>query len=368
MSSIPDENPKQAEVPDDPEHRREQTSLYGGQAIIEGVMMKGPERTVAAVRNPEGIIVHKILREGQDEQKRNFWYKAPFLRGFLILIDSLSVGYQALMFSGEVADPEGKPRNPLIENTMIIISLIIALSIFKFIPVVLAKWILGSTPGQAEATGGDLLGFSVLWSFVEGIIKAGVLVGYILSIRLMGDVRRVFQYHGAEHKTINAYEGGSDLSLDDVMKYPTFHPRCGTSFLFAVILFSLIFAMMFPLITWWLFGDPLKAMHIGIRFGLHIFFLPIIAAFGYEFIRMTAKLSPHSTFMRILTYPGRLFQMITALEPDRDMVEVALVSMHLAMGLKFPEALKASASAYKPPGSDSPESSEGKIEPDEILV
>jgi len=368
MSSIPDENPKNAEMPDDHEHRQEQTSLYGGQAIIEGVMMKGPERTVAAVRNPQGKIVHKILREGQDEKKRNFWYKTPFLRGFLILIDSLSVGYQALMFSGEVADPEGKPRNPLIENVMIIISLIIALSIFKFIPVVTAKWILGSTPSQAEATGGDLLGFSVLWSFVEGIIKAGVLVGYILSIRLMSDVRRVFQYHGSEHKTINAYEAGSDLSLDDVMRYPTFHPRCGTSFLFAVILFSLIFAVLFPLITWWLLGNPLAAMHIGIRFGLHIIFLPIIAAFGYEFIRMTAKLDPGGAFMRILTYPGRLFQMITALEPDRDMVEVALVSMHLAMGLKFPDALSAASSAYIPPGSDSPAPGQDKPEPDEIPV
>lgn len=365
MSSIPNENSKQS---DDPEHRQEQTALYGGQAIIEGVMMKGPERTVAAVRNPEGKIVHKILREGEQEKKRNFWYKTPFFRGFLILIDSLSVGYHALMFSGEVADPEGKPRNPLIENLMIIVSLIIALSIFKFIPVVVAKWILGSTPGQAEATGSDLLGFSVLWSFVEGIIKAGVLVGYVASIRMMKDVRRVFQYHGAEHTTINAYEDGSDLSVDDVVKYPTFHPRCGTSFLFAVILFSLVFAMLFPLITWWLLGNPLAAMHIGVRFGLHILFLPLIAAFGYEFIRLTAKLDPDSAFMRFLTYPGRLFQKITALKPERDMVEVAIVSMHLAMGLDLPEAVKAATTEYTPHGTGQPELSGQETKPDEIVA
>ena len=314
--------------------RHEKTSLYGGQAIIEGVMIKGPERTVAACRAPFGQIVHKILREGEDERKRNFWYKAPFLRGFLILIDSLSVGYTALMFSGQVADPEGKPRNPFIENLMVIVSLIFALCVFKFVPVLLARLMLGSMPTQAQGTSADLVGFSILWSAVEGVIKAMVLLGYILLIRLMRDVRRVFQYHGAEHKTINAYEAGSDLSLDDVARYPTFHPRCGTSFLFAIILFSLLIAMSFPLITWWLFGDPLRAMHLGIRFALHMIFLPIIASLGYEFIRLTARFSPNSLFMRILTYPGRLFQMITSLEPERDMIEVALVSMKLAMGVE----------------------------------
>lgn len=320
----------------DPADRKEQSALYGGQAIIEGVMMKGPERTVAACRAPSGEIVHKVLREGEDERKRNFWYKTPLLRGFLIVIDSLSVGYQALMYSGEVADPEGKPRNPIIENVMVIVSLLIALAIFKFVPVVIAKALLGSTPAQAEATRADLLGFSILWSAVEGVIKAMVLVGYILSIRLLSDIRRVFQYHGAEHKTINAYEGGSELNLDDVMRFPTFHPRCGTSFLFAIILFSLILAMLFPLITSWLVGNPLAAMHVGVRFGLHLLFLPIIAALGYEFIRLTARLNPDSLFMRILTYPGELFQRITALEPDRDMVEVALTSMRYAMGVEEP--------------------------------
>jgi uncharacterized protein YqhQ len=335
--------------------RQEKTALYGGQAIIEGVMMKGPERTVAVCRAPSGSLVRRVLREGQVEQRRNFWYKAPFLRGFLILIDSLSLGYQALLFSGEVADPEGKPRNPLIENAMIIFSLIIALGVFKFIPVFVAKSILGSTPTQAGVTGADLLGFSILWSALEGVIKAAVLVGYILSIRLLRDVRRVFQYHGAEHKTINAYEAGSDLSIDDVFPYPTFHPRCGTSFLFAVILFSLLFAMLFPLITWWAVGDPLAAMHVGARFGLHVLFLPIIAAFGYEFIRLTARLDPSAPLMRILIWPGRMFQKITALEPDRDMVAVALVSMRLAMGLETEAEAPAqgvSAHSHEPPGEE----------------
>ena len=318
----------------DTEERHSHASLYGGQAIIEGVMMKGPERTAAAVRAPGGEIIHKILREGQDERKRNIWYKTPVFRGILVLIDTFSLGYQALMFSAEVADPDAKPRNPYFENFMLIVSLGIAVLIFKFVPILIATWILGTTPKDVSATGTALLNFSIAWSAVEGVVKAGVLVGYVLSIRLLRDIRRVFQYHGAEHKTINAYEAGSDLSLQDVLKYPTFHPRCGTSFLFAVILFSLILAMFFPVITWWLFGKPLLAMHMGYRLVLQLIFLPIIAAIGYEFIRFTGRLNPHSGFMRILTYPGRLFQRITALEPSQDMIEVALVSMRYAMGLE----------------------------------
>jgi uncharacterized protein YqhQ len=320
-------------APVEAEDRHVHASLYGGQAIIEGVMMKGPERTAAAVRNPAGEIVQKVLRESKDEKKKNVWYKTPVIRGIFVLIDSVSLGYSSLMFSAEVADPDAKPSNPILENLMLIGSLAIALVVFKFIPMLIATWILGSKPQDTHATGAELLNFSVAWAAVEGVIKAGILVAYVLSIRLMKDIRRVFQYHGAEHKTINAYEAGSDLTIADVMKYPTFHPRCGTSFLFAVILFSLLFAMMFPLLTWWLFGNPLLAMNLKYRLVMHIIFLPVIAAIGYEFIRMTAKLNPHGLFMRTLTYPGRLFQRITALEPDRSMVEVALAAMHQAMGL-----------------------------------
>jgi uncharacterized protein YqhQ len=318
---------------EDADERHAHTSLYGGQAIIEGVMMKGPERTVAAVRSPSGEIVHKILRETPQERKKNIWYKVPIIRGVFVLVDSVSIGYNALMYSAEVFDPEAKPRNPIFESLMLILSLALALVVFKFVPILIATWILGTTPKQTGATGLELLSFSLEWSALEALVKVCVVVGYMLSIRLMKDIRRVFQYHGAEHKTINAYEAGSDLKLDDVLKYPTFHPRCGTSFLFAVILFSLLFAMLFPLITWWLFGNPLLAMRWSYRFVMHVIFLPMIAAFGYEFIRLTAKLDPHSPFMRILTYPGRMFQRITALEPESDMVEVALVSMRYAMGL-----------------------------------
>ncbi len=211
-----------------------------------------------------------------------------------------------------------------------------ALSLFKFVPIFLTKLVLGFDLGQDDISVGD----SVLFSALEGVMKAGIMVGYILLIRLMKDVRRVFQYHGAEHKTINAYEAGSDLSVANVVKYPTFHPRCGTSFLFAVILFSLLFAMMFPLLTLWLFGDPKLALNLGVRFGMHLIFLPVIASLGYEFIRFTGRFACDNPFMVVLTYPGRLFQKITALEPEDDMVEVSLVSMHLAMGLPVPDELQ----------------------------
>ncbi|HDS30468.1 MAG TPA: DUF1385 domain-containing protein [Firmicutes bacterium] len=307
---------------------------------------KGPERTVAACRAPDGNIVHKILREGTDEQKRNFWYKTPILRGVLILVDSLSIGYRALMFSGEVADPDSGPRNPFIENTMMIGSLIIALIFFKYVPILVAKGTLGVPPAEAERAGIELLNASMAWSAVEGLVKIILIIGYMLTIRaIFREIRRVFQYHGAEHKTINAYEAGVPLTVNDIEAYPTFHPRCGTSFMFAVILFSLLFAMMFPLITWWIAGDPRLALKIWVRLILHIIFLPIISAFGYEFIRLTARLNPNGLVMRFLTWPGRFFQKITALEPERDMLEVALVSMRHAMGIENPEPEKDISSA-----------------------
>jgi uncharacterized protein YqhQ len=281
--------------------------------------------------------VHKILREGQDERKRNFWYKTPILRGVLILVDSLSIGYRALMFSSEVADPDAGPRNPYLENIMLFGSLIIALLFFKYIPILVAKGLLGVPPSEGERAGIELLNASIAWSAVEGVVKVLLIVGYMWAIRAaFKEIHRVFQYHGAEHKTINAYEAGVPLNLEDIEAYPTFHPRCGTSFMFAVILFSLLFAMTFPLITWWIAGDPRLALKIWIRLIMHLTFLPIIAAFGYEFIRLTAKLNPSGAVMRILTWPGRFFQKITALEPDRSMLEVALVSMRLAMGVENP--------------------------------
>ena len=312
--------------------RKEQTSLYGGQAVIEGVMMKGPERTVVACRDPEGKIVKKVLREGADEKRKNFWYKTPFLRGLLVLVDSMTLGYSALMFSGQVADPDDTPRNPLIENTMLVVSLLIALTVFKFVPILLTKGVffLAHIDVNRESLP---IGINILFSAIEGIFKAAVLVGYMLSIRLIKEVRRVFQFHGAEHKTINAYEAGSDLTIDDIERYPTFHPRCGTSFLFAIVLFSLLIAMTFPLISLWLFGNPnLVLQNYFVRFGMHIFFLPIIASLGYEFIRFTARFDNNHTFIRILTWPGKLLQKVTALEPDRDMLEVACLSLNLAMG------------------------------------
>ena len=312
--------------------RKEQTSLYGGQAVIEGVMMKGPERTVVACRKPDGKIVKKVLREGVDEKKKNFWYKTPFLRGLLILVDSMSLGYKALMYSGQVADPDESPRNPFIESIAMILGLLIALLLFKFLPILITKGIfmLFGIDFDRETMP---IGISVFFSLIEGIIKAGILVGYMLSIRFLKEIRRVFQYHGSEHKTINAYEAGSDLSIDDIEKYPTFHPRCGTSFLFSIVLFSLLVAMTFPLITMWLTGNPnLAFTNYAVRFGLHILFLPMIASIGYEFIRFTARFDDKHPFIKILTWPGKLLQKVTALEPDRDMLEVACTSLHLAMG------------------------------------
>ena len=303
--------------------------------------MKGPNRTVAVVRAPSGEIVYKVLRESSSESKYNIWYKTPILRGLFVLSDAISLGYQALMFSGEVADPEVKNRNPYVDYLMLAFTFVIALAIFKFLPILIVRWILGAPP-EETSSGKVLLGYSLAWSAVEAVLKLGIVVGYVYFIRFMKEVRRVFQYHGAEHKTINAYEAGSEMNLDDVMNYPTFHPRCGTSFLFAIILLSLLFAIFFPLITWWVFKNPLLAMNTGYRLILHLIFLPIIAMVAYEFIRFTAQLNQSSPLMKLLTLPGRFIQKITALEPERSMVEVAVEALKLVMDEEPPLLKEAS--------------------------
>ena len=311
----PQELPTATQVtsPCDDDQRHAHTTLYGGQAIIEGVMMKGPERTAAAVRSPSGEIVHKVLREGQDEKKRNVWYKTPVLRGILVLVDTIGLGYSALMFSADVADPDAKPRNPLFENAMLIGSLVIALLIFKYVPMLLTKLILGATPQNTGTTGADLLNFSVAFSALEGVIKAAILVGYVLSIRLWKDIRRVFQYHGAEHKTINAYEAGADLTPASVARFSLAHTRCGTAFLLTLMVLSLFFfTILGPLPLAW-------------RLISRVLMIPVLVGIAYEYLRWTAN-HIKSPFVRFIVKPNLALQSLTTREPDEKMLEVAIVA------------------------------------------
>jgi uncharacterized protein YqhQ len=282
---------------------KREAKLYGGQAILEGVMMKGATKAVASVRNPDGQIVSKTIAEWPDKINKGF-RQYPFIRGIYMLGTSLSLGMTALKYSASIAmpDEEGKPSNPLVENLMFGVSIVLAVGLFLVLPTKLPVWL-----------GFKNMGFSPLWlNLIEGVIKIVVFIGYIMAISLMKDIRRVFQYHGAEHKTVNAYEAKVPLTVENVQKFPTAHYRCGTSFLFIVVIVHILLVVPFG------FADSLL-VRTAIRLGT---LLPV-ASISYEILRYSA--AHKSSFLcKLLFAPGLLFQKMTALEPDDSMVEVAI--------------------------------------------
>lgn len=282
---------------------KREAKLYGGQAILEGVMMKGATKAVASVRNPDGQIVSKTLSEWPEKVNKGF-RQYPFIRGMFTLWESLSLGMTALRYSAEVAmpDEEGKPSNPIVENLMFGVSIILAVGLFLVLPTKLPVWL-----------GFKKMGFGSLeLNLIEGVIKIMVFIGYIMAISLMKDIRRVFQYHGAEHKTVNAYEAKVPLNVENVQKFPTAHYRCGTSFLFIVVIVHILLVVPFG------FAESLLTRTI-IRLAT---LLPV-ASISYEILRFSAAHKSHF-LCRLLFAPGLLFQKLTALEPDDSMVEVAI--------------------------------------------
>ncbi len=291
-----------------PEER--EAKLYGGQAILEGVMMKGSNRAVASVRCPDGSIASKVIKEWPE--KKGFDIKRmSFIRGMFVLYESLTLGMIALRYSAETAfeEEEGEKPNPVIETLMFIVSFALAIGLFLVFPTKLVEWI-----GLKEA--GDSLSSSdpraLLLNIAEGVIRIIIFIGYILAISLMKDIKRVFRYHGAEHKTVNAYEARVPLSVENVQKYPTSHFRCGTSFIFIVVIVHILIAALFG------FSD-----NIWIRTAVRLGTLLPVASISYELLRISAA-KKSSLLCRVLFSPGLAFQKITALEPDDDMVEVAI--------------------------------------------
>ena len=238
--------------------------MYGGQAVIEGVMMRGTHSVAIAMRTPAAeITIHK---EPLGALYKNKLIKIPFLRGLVMLLDALILGTRALTISANTQTGENeKIQGPLLYLTLII-SLGIGVALFFLAPAAL---------GQLSER---FLGIGSWWgNLLEGLVRLGLLVGYIWAVGQMADIQRVFAYHGAEHKTINAFEAGVELSPDNVSKFPVEHPRCGTSFLLTLILLSiLLFSLLGPLPFW-------------ARMVSRILFLPILACIAYEYIRWTAN-------------------------------------------------------------------------------
>ena len=292
-------NPKELRLPS-----------YGGQAVMEGVMMRGKEHVAMAVRAPDGQIL--TYQEALPPLYRSKWMSVPFLRGVLGLWDSMNLGMRFLtkssnMVNGEDEQIEGKEL-----VLTVLLSLVLGIGLFFLLPALVSGWLDGPLGlGSLGRTG------AWLSNLLEGLIRLAILVVYLVVVGRMPEIRRVFSYHGAEHKTINAFEGGAELTPENVSKYTLVHPRCGTSFILTLVLISvLFFSLLGPLPLLW-------------RLLTRLLLLPVVSGLAYEYIRFAARHMDNSAFIRALIKPNLALQKLTTREPSEDMLEVAIKAFTL---------------------------------------
>jgi uncharacterized protein YqhQ len=292
---------------------------YGGQALIEGVMMRGRDAIAVALRHPDGRIVFEHERLDAGTVHGNRAAKWPFIRGLVVLYETLIVGTRWLIRSaGLQAEDEGVEIGRGAIAAMLGITALLAVGLFFLLPLVVATAAAGNNPN-------DLVQHTI-----EGLVRVLVFMGYLVLISRTPDIARVFRYHGAEHMTIHALEHGDPLVPSAVRKYPTAHPRCGTEFLVVVIALSIV--------AFGLVGRQTPVLMVGSRIVL----IPVIASIGYELLKAGAR-HRSNPVVRVIMWPGILVQMITTKQPTDDMIEVAIVAME--------EALRADGEAI-PAGSD----------------
>ncbi len=295
---------------------------YGGQAVIEGVMMRGRKTMAVAVRNPQGeIVLHEEPLKAKIYTSK--WGQWPFVRGLGMLWDALGLGIRALMWSGEVSvqeeDGEKVDFAGPVAWTTIAVSLIFAVAIFFLVPTLAAR-------GLARFVNDD----PIVDAIFEGVIRLLLFVGYLWLIGQMKDIRRVFGYHGAEHKTINAYEAGAPLEVTDVQRFSVQHTRCGTSFLLYVLVISII---LFAPLTFSSVEPGWLALLL--RFGTRLALIPVVAGIAYEIIRFSAA-HDSNRFMRALIWPGLMLQKLTTREPDDGMVACAIAALTARISRRWP--------------------------------
>lgn len=308
----------------------EEDAPIGGQAVMEGVMMRNGPVYALAVRHPDGSIVAE--RRPWFSMCRYAWMKKPFVRGFPILLDTLVNGVKALNRSAEQAAGDADEK---IEDWHLILTLCLALSMAIVLFVVTPH--LMSLGMQWLGLGGSVEGLSFhLW---DGLFKLLIFVGYILAISLVPDIRRVFQYHGAEHKVIGAYESGGEVTATEAARMSRLHPRCGTTFLLFVISISIVLhAVLVPaMLLVWLPEGAFAKHAVTILFKL-ILMVPI-SALAYELIRCAARRGD-TLWGKILRAPGLMLQMLTTYEPDRSQLDVAVVALYAALGDDAPETVR----------------------------
>ena len=277
--------------------------LYGGQAVIEGVMMRGKDHWAVAVRRPGGDI-HLESHRIDSVIKRHPFLGKPFLRGIIVLGQSMAIGMKALQVGARESSEEEEQLSSKEMGVSLAIAMVLFIGIFILGPTVLFSWF----QNRVDSDG-------VLTNVLEGLFRVGIFVAYLFLIGRTKEIHRVFEYHGAEHKTIAAYEHDEPLDPEHVDRYSTVHVRCGTNFL--------IIVMIITVFVFTLFGTPGIAWRIGSR----LLAIPVIAGISYEALRLGARY-PRSPLMRALMAPGKLLQKITTQSPDRGQIEVAIASFN----------------------------------------
>ena len=285
----------------------------GGQAVIEGVMMRSPTRIATAVRNPRKEIIVKA-EDYVSLSKRHRLLNIPIIRGALALIETLIIAVKALSFSADQAtldETGGKGMGVFQTALTILLALVLGISIFFYLPLVLTEWV-GFESG-------------ILFNIVDGLFRLAFMLIYIFLITRWKEMQRIFEYHGAEHKTIFAFEQDGEVSVESASRYPTVHPRCSTSFLLLVVVVSV---MIFIFL-----GKPDSIGDRLLRFA----FIPVIGGISYELLRLSSK-PRFSRIMHFMVWPGLFMQRYTTREPDQDQLEVAVAAMKACIGDKLLES------------------------------
>lgn len=287
----------------------------GGQALIEGIMMRGPKVTAMAVRNSKTneITLEEYPTKGQDRAK---FFKLPFIRGIFNMIDSLSFGYKCLMRSAELSGLEDeeagkapskwdKVFEAVLMPVATVLAVALALVLFVYLPMQIWKWSTFAAPDVQQ-------NYYARAAF-EGVMRICLFVGYVWATSLMKDIRRTYQYHGAEHKTIFCYEAGLPLTVENIRKQSRFHPRCGTSFMVLMLIVGIIVSMF------------IRVDNLLLRTVCKLITFPIVVGIGYELIKLAGRKDNVCT--RVISAPGKWLQRVTTREPDDSMIECAIAAM-----------------------------------------
>lgn len=298
-------------------------SGIGGQAVMEGVMMRNKKYYAVSVRKPDHSMIVNV-KEWKSIAEKHKILGLPFIRGSVNLIESMVYGMGTLTYSANFFDEEPKKEEeqkssgfgPAAIFLTVCLSLVLSLGLFVFLPQLI-------TEGILALIGTDMTLSPFLGSLLEGVLRIAVFILYVLLITLMPDIKRTFMYHGAEHKCINCVEHGLPLTVDNAMKSSKEHKRCGTSFLIIVMVISILVLSLVNLIP--IYTGHVKIIKILCRLGIRLVFLPIVAGISYEFLKLAGR--SENKLVLILSKPGLWMQKLTTYEPDREMLQVAIQSV-----------------------------------------